>query len=250
MSNMKNKFIWVLLFTGLFSCTKEIKTFDGKTSIYFVNATLSTPTDRSDISFALSKPSLVDSTVRLQVRIIGEPANVDRVYNLVVSDTSTAKAGVDYDILNDQFVIKAGAVSDQLELRLKRSTAMLDTTLSIALELHANEYFETLMENRVTNSLTGAKLSFTCHTVYVNDVLKKPGRWLDAYFGDFSRKKLSLICDLFNVTPEYLDKTVGIPEITYFGKYTQRYLNDKKAMGETIYEEDGVTEMMMGPSSQ
>ena len=147
-------------------------------------------------------------------------------------------------------MIKAGEISDYVELHLKRTPAMLDTTLSIGLEIHANENFETMMESRVTNSLTGATLSFNRHTVYVNDVLKKPGRWLDTYFGTFSRKKLALICELFNLTPEVLDKSIGIPEMTYFGKFTQRYLNDKKAIGETIYEEDGVTEMMMGPSSQ
>ena len=250
MHTIKLKCFWLLVVTGLVSCTKEIKTFDGKANIYFVNATVSSPTQQSDISFALSKPSLLDSTVRLQVRILGAPAATDREYKLVVSDTSTARLGVDYEFLNDKFVVKAGEVSDVVQVHLKRTAAMLDTTLSIALELYANENFETMMENRVTNSLTGATLSFTRHTVYVNDVLKKPARWLDAYFGTFSRQKLALICELFNVTPEYLDKSLSIPEMTYYGKYTQRYLNDKKALGETIYEEDGVTEMTMGPSSQ
>ena len=96
MHTMKLKCFWIFLVTGFFSCTKEIKTYDGETSIYFVNATASTPTDHTDISFALSKPSQADSMVRLQVRIIGEPAATDREYKLVVSDTSTAKAGVDY----------------------------------------------------------------------------------------------------------------------------------------------------------
>jgi hypothetical protein len=244
------KYFWILLTTILFSCTKDLKTFDGQSSIYFVNATLSSPSDRSDISFALGKPSLTDSLIRLQVRIIGESTSDDREYKLVIADTSTAIAGEDFELLNDRFVIKAGEVSDYIQLKLKRTAAMQDTSLSIGLELHPNEYFMTMMENRVTNSFTGATLSFTSHTVYVNDVLKKPARWIDAYFGTFSRKKLALICELFNVTPEYLDKFVGVAELTFFGKFTQRYLNDKKAMGETIYEEDGVTEMVMGPNSQ
>ena len=36
----------------------------------------------------------------------------------------------------------------------------------------------------------------------------------------------------------------------YIGSYMKKYLADEKAAGRTVYEEDGITEMTMGPQAQ
>lgn len=248
MNSIKMVFIFSLFI--LFSCTKELKKYDGINSIYFVasiDPTTNGVTDKTEMSFGLSSPSQVDSIIGIPVRVLGVPSGADREYRFRVIDSSTAKKGKDYDFVNTKFIMKAGAVTDTIKIKLYRTAILTDTALSIALKLEANENFATKMDSLSDNTATGQKLSYISHTVYVSDVLRKPRYWSPSSFGDYSKKKLLLICQLMNITPLYLE--ISTPtlqsEIVYFGKFVQNYLNDRKAKGDIIYEDDGA-EMVMG----
>ncbi|MNL27129.1 hypothetical protein D3C87_1486980 [compost metagenome] len=70
--------------------------------------------------------------------------------------------------------------------------------------------------------------------------------------GAFSRKKLFLMAEVAEIKNlGDLDNTTitTIPKTIYYGTFMQRYLNEMKAAGKTIYEDNG-SEMIMGPSVQ
>jgi hypothetical protein len=121
-----------------------------------------------------------------------------------------------------------------------------DFTLNF--DLQENSQFITLMNNKVINT-AGKKMSFVNYRWFVNDIIKKPGRWLDTYFGTFSRKKLFLMVEVLGADPGKMDTSISIAESLAYGKFMQRYLNDQRIAGNTILEDDGSI-MIMGPSVQ
>src|SRR5690606_24229579 len=100
-----------------------------------------------------------------------------------------------------------------------------------------NEYFSTSMKDKVLNTNTGKIHSFVTYRWFVNDIIKRPGRWLDGYLGTFTRKKLFLMVEVLGIDPAYLDGSVSIPETLAYGKFMQRYLNEQRGAGNTILEE-------------
>lgn len=255
----KLKIILVFLtFVSVLSCEKDIKVYDGESNIYFlrsvspdkVNSALFDKVyDSLVVTFAFD-PLKNDSLVRIPVSITGKPVNMDRDFNVAVSSLSTAVAGVHYEALPSSFTMHAGQVIDTIPVKLLRTPDMVSNEFTIMLELQPNEHFKTGMIDQVANATTGQKLSHTTFKLKANDVLTKPSRWLDTYMGIFTRKKLLLLSELLDIPVDALNQTTtSISQVIFYAKYMQRYLNEKKAAGETIYEDDG-TEMEMGPSAQ
>lgn len=242
-----------LIIASAVACKKsEIKTYDGKISVYFPRSLSSPYLDTLAVTFTFAPLSTTDSLIKIPVRIAGEPVDKDRVYNLVINpNKTTAVAGSDYK-LNDkrQFVIPAGKVTDTIYLDLLRTPALLTEQKAVSFTLLPNENFQTDILFKVVNTITGQRVSNVDYTVSFNDILRKPGRWLDGYLGAFSRKKAFLMIELMGMDLAYLDNAAAVSDIIYYGKFMQRYLNEKKALGETVYEADNVTPMVMGPSVQ
>jgi hypothetical protein len=57
------------------------------------------------------------------------------------------------------------------------------------------------------------------------------------------------MAEVLGIEPAYLDTSVSIAESNAYGKFMQRYLNEQRALGKIVYEEDG-SEMVMGVSVQ
>jgi hypothetical protein len=249
MKKLSQHLLSAALVMGVFGCQKsEIAVYDGESNIYFSRAVESTPSDSLNVTFAF-RPTIKDSLVMIPVRITGPAAPEARTYKVGVESSSTAKSGVHFT-LPSTFQLPAGKVSDSVAVKLLRTPDLLTDTVSIVLELQANEYFSTAMLDKVTNATSGQKLSYTRYRILVTDVLSKPQRWLDTYLGSFTRKKLLLMSDVLGIPVDIMNQTTTtISQVVYWGQFMQRYLNDKKAAGQTIYEEDG-TPMIMGPSVQ
>lgn len=82
-----------------------------------------------------------------------------------------------------------------------------------------------------------------------------PSQWNPYMFGEFSAKKFALICDEMDIPREEFNKKSEeagyiLSRMGYIGSYMKKYLADEKAVGRTVYEEDGITEMTMGPQAQ
>ncbi len=234
----------------LTACKKQtLMTYNSDNSIYFAQSVLPrAPFDSTAISFAFAGGTGTDSTLQIIIAVTGAPTAHDRPYTLVVDNTvSTAKAGTHYVAPAAAQSIKAGKLSDTIPLKLLRTADMLTNEFKIVLRVKANENFNTAMEYKMLSATQ--RLHYTRYTVYVNDIIRKPGRWLDTYMGTFTRKKLFLTCDLLNTTPAYMDVPASVADMVFYGTFMQRYLNQMKAAGNTIYEEDG-SAMIMGPSVQ
>lgn len=248
--------IILLLFTGsmIVSCKKGLETYDGQPNIYFANATevinKKAIADTSTISFAFARETVKDSVLKLVVKATGPTASADRIYNLIIDPSSTAVSSKHYEILNQKFVIPANKVQDTIRIRFKRIPEMQTADFKLVLNLVENDQFKTLMQSTVLNSNTGKKLSFIKQTVWVNDILKQPKLWLDYYFGTFSRKKIFLMADVMSFNIADLDTfDTPITKVFFYSRFMQRYLNEMKADGKTIYDEDG-SEMTMGTGAQ
>ncbi|MCM5528085.1 DUF4843 domain-containing protein [Parasegetibacter sp. NRK P23] len=252
---MKRISFSILLLTLLFAgCTKELKTFEGAPVVYFnypVNGGGPAGSGLSQsalISFAFGSITLTDSVVPILVRVSGAPANVDRKYSLVLVDSlTTAELSTHYQFVQTDFTIQAGKLWDTAYLKLNRTADMADSTFSIYMALEPNENFGTNLQFKVNGT---AKFNAVQYQVQVNDILKKPRYWLDHYLGTFSKEKLYLMSEMLVIPLDKMENTITIAELVYYGKFMQRYLNEKKAAGETIYEADGTTAMTMGPGSQ
>ena len=235
------------------SCKKNLEIYSGKNNIYFNEAgrlpafSGEVIRDSTIMSFSLAKNT--DSIVNMVIKTTGTVSDKDRSYKLIIDPVSTAIEGKHYDALPQTFSIKKNPLQDTVKIKFHKTVDMQAQNFTLFFKLEANENFSADMVDKLINATTGQRLSFIKYRWFVNDIIKKPGRWLDGYLGTFTRKKLSLIVQVLGIDPAYMDTSMSIAELTAYGKFMQRYLNDQKAAGKTIYEDDG-SEMIMGPSVQ
>ncbi|SMC64822.1 DUF4843 domain-containing protein [Pedobacter africanus] len=254
MKNILYSLSVLFLFIAGVSCKKNnVITYEGKPDIYF-NAATKLPdfngeviSDSTVLSFAYS--TATDSVAKIIIGVTGAMANHDRAYNLVVDPRSTAIAGKHYDALPTTFTIKKNKLKDTVLLKTHRTSDMQTAEPLLILNLQPNENFVTAMQDKVLNATTGKKYSYVSYKVYINDIVKKPSGWFDFYLGVFSRKKLFLMVDVLSVEPSFFVGSPSLGILGAYGKYMQRYLNDQKVAGKTVYEDDG-TEMIMGAGVQ
>ncbi|TCD29745.1 DUF4843 domain-containing protein [Pedobacter psychrodurus] len=242
----------IMVLIVMVSCQKQLMTYEGKPDIYFNEAGKITNssqfnTDSISISFSLAKGT--DSVQKVIIASTGAMSSTDRSYKLEVDPASTAIVGKHYDALPTSLFIKKNRTRDTVSLKIHRTVDMQTNSYVLYLNLVANENFATEMRDKVTNAATGTKMNFIKYKIIMSDILKKPRRWSDNLMGTFTRKKLFFMCDYLNITPAYLDTSISVAEGTAFPKLIQRYLNEQKIAGKTIYEDDG-SEMSMGPDAQ
>lgn len=247
---MKKLLFIFIAFTALMTGCKKasIKTYEGKDAIYFLLPFASVnPADSMNISFALGGPNLTDSILKIPVRISGSPVSIERLFQIKYEDSSTAIKGVHY-VEPSRTAVAGNAVTDTIMLKVRRTEEMKTQSFVLYLTLVDNNNFVTPIKSKVLNSLTGQVLHYTQMKIIINDILAKPQYWLDAYLGTFSRKKVYLMSQVLGISVESiaLNKDIGTEQ--FWGKYMKLYLEDQKANGTPVYEEDGITLMSMGTS--
>lgn len=239
--------------TLLMACEKDLPTYNGTNNIYFRNAvqisSSDVRTDSSFFSFALYTAALQDTVLKIPIMTMGMPSSQDRTYKLTIPDSSTAIAGVDYELVSGAPAIRGGYTTDSVFIRVKRTAEMRDTTKLLILQLEQNEHFNVDMKDFVYNTLTGQKMSYIRHRLYLSDILRQPRYWIPSHFGVFSREKLYLMVDILGIAANRFDGTVSVGDANYYGRKMQRYLNQQKLEGNTVYEANG-TPMAMGSSVQ
>ncbi|WMI64128.1 DUF4843 domain-containing protein [Aestuariibaculum sp. YM273] len=253
---MKNIFIYACLFCIGFiavSCnTDEINTYqEDKDNIYFTwseqkpdNRYPYSYIDSLGVTFAFKPQDVTSFVFKLPISVQGELSDKDRVVNLSVKAESTAKEGLHFD-LPETIVLGANKSVDSIPITLYRTPEMKNESLTLILELLSNDNFSVNMTNKLIDEQTGETLNYTVFQLSVNDILETPARWFEPYLGEFTAKKMLLMTELLNIPLDYYTNSVPISESQYYGTFMQRYLNEKAAAGETIYEEDG-TPMVMG----
>lgn len=246
----KIKYIIALLFVSvtLLSCEKELMNFDNeKADVYFQDGGTLYPSLASDslyVSFSFTKS--LDSVRNIIIAVTGGRVDRNRPYRLKLNPLSTAIPGVHFEALPESFMIKKNMLTDTIKLKLKRIPEMQTQTFEIILDLFPSDDFGT---NLISRTVSGKQIKTTTKKIRFDDIIRRPGRWLDGHFGVFSRAKLFYICEYFETTPQYLDTEIIPAECASLGRILQRVLNQLKASGTPVLEEDG-TEMKMGNSAQ
>lgn len=238
--------LFLLLFA---SCKKEsIMTYQGTNDVYF-RANYVNSVDTGIVSFGFALTSVKDSIVKIPIAVMGQVSKEARSVKIIVADSSTAIAGTHYDALPD-FKIGAGRTVDTLLLKVHRTPDLQQKGVTIVLALMDNNEFATNMKTKTTNSITGAYFSFIKYRINLNDIFEKPKYWYEPYVGTFSRKKVYLMSQVLGITPQQINEvtssSTSLGTENYYGRAVQIYLNQQKAAGTPVYEDDGTTLMAMG----
>jgi len=235
----------ILLFAiSITSCTNEdIKTYQATDNIYFSPAVFPTAlngplVDKSALSFAYDPLSVTKRVFKIPFRVQGNSSAEDRLVSVVADASSTAVAGVHYE-LPSQVVMRAGKVVDTLSVTLFRTPDMKTTTFTLKLNLQENEFFKTQMTSRENPGLR-----YVSYTLSFDDILTAPKGWFVPVLGVFSVKKFYLMTSLLGLDPAIFNNALGGPglsvgELTFYKNFMKRYLADQKAAGNTVYEDNG-----------
>lgn len=238
--------ILFVLFCIGYGCDSEYETYSGEDVIY-MNET----TDTTRFSFTYVDSKYDRQTQKINIKTIGKVYDYDRIVNIKFSLTNAVE-GVDFEPFAEQYVIKAGETTLVIPITMIRTEALQTEEKVIDMELQDNEYFKTYYDFGSNDRTTWIKTNRLKQTLIFSEFMtQRPQQWNPYVLGTFSPKKFKLICDIMGIEREkFLDASYMNYRTSYIGKYMKKYLADEKAAGRTVYEEDGVTEMTMGPQAQ
>jgi hypothetical protein len=248
----KPRYILLILFViaGVFAACKkqQLLTYNADDNIYFFYKRVTSRLDSIDFSFAYSPATITDSTINIQVAVTGTAVNTDREFVITADPSGTALPGVNY-VLPEKFIMRAGSLVDSFPVKLIRTPDLQTQSLFLKLNLIPNNNFHTDIK-----AITGILDSINALSFKVNlsDVLTSGNYWnsiYSAYFGTFSVKKLRLLNQVTGMPLDYV--ITGIYDLNLSARAAawaitmSRYLKDQP-----VYEDDGVTLMVMGTNYQ
>ena len=227
----------------------SLQLFDRNPDVYF--DITKNKSDSTIVKFAFLPGGQTEVIDTIFVKVSGRLADRDRQFSVKVDPTSTAVQGVHYEILST--TIPAGKPASYILLRVLRDPSLSEDDgadeVVLKLSLQANEEFGTDIKTTTIDNKEKSMLDFK---VYITDKLVKPFRWMDDWFGKYSKAKFLLICEVNNFPPAFLDGqtiegmtpwTVG--DYAAIAQLTQIYLNNQDP---PIYDDDNNEFMTMGPN--
>lgn len=244
------------------ACKKEsLITYNASDNIYFDYRSGVDPSrnqlgvlaDSLDYTFAYSQAGVKDTLFPIPIAITGAPVNASRTYKVIVDAGATAAEGTHYQFT--PLIVRPGHVVDTMFIRFKRAADLRQGKVSFTLRMAPNESFATELRNRTSNSDTVNALRLK---ITLSDMLLAGPDWdisYYRYFGAFSEKKMRLINQVFGMPLNFWAGSGGmssaqIAEAVYYATAMGRYLRQQAAAGQTVYEADGVTRMVMGTDFQ
>jgi len=254
-------FSLILLLTAQ-SCEKDIMSYQGKPGVYFAvqhgsaagneNTWPYQPNTKVEFFRILEDRT----TVNIKVMATGPVADYDRSFMVKINpDSTNATQGVHYEPLSGNYYIPAGEAYTTIPVTIMRTADMQERDVVIGLQLVPGEYFELafpewdavddLLDGNIVDSFDAS-----LHSIVINDVMTQPVRWVGAqnndgsesgYWGVFSRKKLELFCEYFNLTYDDFNSEEKMPSVFRKQIYITMSAVLKEAFnnGNPILEEDG-----------
>ena len=250
--------IYSLLIISLYiSCKKNsLETYSGQNNIFFQNKLSNgtyIPVDSGVFSFGYVAPEITEAIFPIIVMTTGGRSNQDRAYKLLIDPSSTLVKGRDYSIVNENFSIKSGQVSDTLFVRLHRNAELKKENLTLLFKLESNENFSTSMHSQEIGTGNSKYTSyFTQFTLKANDIPGAPDFWNPAkspsasliigYLGKFSGVKFKLLMERYSLNLEELTAPGYMPSVANIFAWAygmKSYLDEQAASGNLIMDEDG-----------
>ena len=240
---IKNIFVLATLLTVGWSCQKDLDLYSGRDFVYF---NPSAGLDSTYFSFAYVDVNKSVDSLYIQVRTGGEVKNYDRQVKVKIAETN-ATAEVDFKTLPDSYTISAGNTFGTILVELLRPEILKKEERYLILELEENEYFTLNYPTKVTSS-KDKEYSAIRYKIFFSEIMAPPTKWSTYEFGEFSVKKLDMICEELNLTRDIFN------DASYMISSRQKYiaakmvqiLNDYSTNGHPVYEDDNVTLMKMG----
>lgn len=180
----------VLAAVCLLGCEEDqLKFYHGVDNIYFYKRNVPSGQvylDTTVFSFAFADTP--DTLVQLTVRGQGEMTGYDRTFRVAVEGGS-ARAGVNFDELEDEYVLKAGSVYGTVPIRIYRE-GLKDKAVSVVVRLLPNENF---VQNMPFTIVKYDLIDITRHVLVFTNQLSRPDAWNEAFLGYFSEAKFRLV---------------------------------------------------------
>lgn len=263
----RNNKIFLLLSLFLLSmtaCKKDMMQYEGVEGVYFaVQHGASWGTERTwpyqpytNVEFVKLPGN--EATINIKVMITGPVKAYDRPFTVEIDpDSTTAQAGVHFENISKTLAIPAGKMEAYVPVTLKRTADLQTSAKSIGLKLVPNEHFKLSFTEwdavpGYTASTSGivAEFDASLHKINVNDFMVQPAVWIGSIqagnresgsWGAFSRKKIELMCQLFNLTYADFGSTVTMPSVlsSLITAEAARYLIERYNAKDPVLEEDG-----------
>ncbi|MGX5817657.1 DUF4843 domain-containing protein [Chitinophaga lutea] len=206
-----------------FACSKsELQAFDAPDMVYVYKPRLGKTNDSITYSFAVRADDLQFDTVRIPLRIMGQPAGKDRnvKYSVMVDQSSYSNAN--FELL--PAFIRANSFTGELLVKVTRSTDLKTKEMRLWLRLETSEDLKTGVDDQLT------------YLVKLNDFLSMPASWNAPKFGVYSNVKYDLI---IKATGEYDYSAIEATELTYLKQVAVNYLLAWEAANGPLLDENG-----------
>lgn len=232
-TNLFKLFIAVLAIS-VSSCSKnEIEAVMPESSLYLDQRTTS-----FDRNFANYADSIAEIVIDVRVNVTGEVKDYDRVFTIASLDSSTAQLGVDYEFVQQQFVIPQGELTSLVQVRLLKNDGLKNDTKFLYLKVQSGSDF--------TKSIKGFD---NVVTVSMSNIISAPLYWArygNNYLGPFSEKKFLLLQDIAGMPADALSEinentnmTMLIGMLKRWGTILKRHIDQQRNLGTPVLEENG-----------
>lgn len=173
------RYLYITIIAALIFCScsdKDLLYDSNDTLISFVSS------DSIDYSFSFEPVDYTEHEIKIPIEIVGVSVPYDRNYNVEIDDEASTALESEYEIMNEDFVIRANTLSDTLIVKLIKTDRINKETIKVKFDLLSSSDFGVPPIEK-----TSKIVSFT-------NKLNKPF-WWDAWavvFGDFSQIKYKL----------------------------------------------------------
>jgi hypothetical protein len=252
---------------SLASCKKEMMGYEGMEGVYFAvqsGPSYAAPSSwayhsYTNIEFVRYAKTVQEITTNLKVMITGPVKDYDRSFQVEINpDSTTAQEGLDYLPIGETFVIPAHAVAGYIPVTVKRTPELEKIKKKIGLRLVSNEHFGLAFPDWKAIPGLGTlgldndtAFDASLHTINIHDMMVQPAVWYGSVvaatkketgsWGAFTRKKLELMCQLFNLTYQDFGSstTMTLVLTNLITSEMTRYLVNQFNAGTPVKEDDG-----------
>lgn len=249
----------------LSGCEKDLMDYEGQEGVYFAvqwgDSWAGEPTwpyqPYTNVHFI--KLTGDTATVSVKVMVTGPVKTYDRTFRVEVNPDSTdLKENVDYLPLTNDYVIKAGELKADVKVTLICTKILQKEEKRLGLKLVANEYFTLAFPkfDAVGGHTAGPvteRFDASLHELRISDMMVRPTVWtgtdVSPYYdgieagmwGAFSRQKLELMCERFDLTYNDFMSNETMPGVLQqlIAKSLSEYLIERYNAKDPVLEEDG-----------
>jgi hypothetical protein len=188
-------------------------------------------------SFGVQPDSVVQTILPLTVRIMGSTSNQDRVVNINIDDSSTAKPGYHFTI--GSMVIPANEFQATVPVTIYRRPGLKDSLLHIFFTIAESKDFKPGFDDIPGTLYKKTRLHYK---ISFNDYLLKPTRWdvsIAPYLGAWSEVKFRFVILVTGKTSwdAAIDSTPGI--MNFVTTTAKNALRDYEAANGPLIDENG-----------